>query len=104
MTRTWKSLLFVLLSGALAVAAFAQTSTVTIRGKVTNDQSAALAGAQITAVGTASGFVTTVKAGPDGGFQLGNLVPGEYIVSVSASGFQERSQTVTVRVGQNLDV
>jgi outer membrane receptor protein involved in Fe transport len=104
MTRMLKSLLFVLLAGALAVSALAQTSTATIRGKVTNDQNAALAGAQITAVGTTSGFVTTVKAGPDGAFQLGNLVPGEYIISVSASGFEERSQTVTVRVGQSLNV
>jgi hypothetical protein len=104
MTRMLKSLLWVLLAGALAVSAFAQTSTATIRGRVTNDQNSALAGAQITAVGTTSGFVTTVKAAPDGAFQLGNLVPGEYIISVSAQGFEERSQTVTVRVGQNLDV
>jgi hypothetical protein len=104
MTRIFRSLLLVLLAGALAVPALAQTSTATIRGKVTNDQNAALPGAQITAVGTTSGFVTTVKAGPDGAFQLGNLVPGEYIISVSAQGFEERSQTVTVRVGQSLNV
>ena len=104
MMRILKSLLFVLLAGALAIPAFAQTSTATIRGKVTNDQNAALAGAQVTAVGTTSGFVTTVKAGPDGAFQLGNLTPGEYIISVAAQGFEERSQTVTVRVGQSLNV
>jgi hypothetical protein len=104
MMRILKSLLFVLLAGALAIPAFAQTSTATIRGKVTNDQNAVLAGAQITAVGTTSGFVTTVKAGPDGAFQLGNLTPGEYIISVAAQGFEERSQTVTVRVGQSLNV
>jgi Carboxypeptidase regulatory-like domain/TonB dependent receptor len=104
MTRILRSLLLLLLAGVLAVPAFAQTSTATIRGKVTNDQSAALPGAQVTAVGTTSGFVTTVKAGADGAFQLGNLTPGEYIISVSAQGFEERSQTVTVRVGQNLNV
>jgi hypothetical protein len=104
MTRIFRSLLLLLLAGALAVPALAQTSTATIRGKVTNDQNAALAGAQVTAVGTTSGFVTTVKAAPDGAFQLGNLTPGEYIISVSAQGFEERSQTVTVRVGQSLNV
>lgn len=104
MTRILRSLLLLLLAGALAVPALAQTSTATIRGKVTNDQNAALPGAQITAVGTTSGFVTTVKAGPDGAFTLGNLVPGEYIISVSAQGFEERSQTVTVLVGQSLNV
>src|SRR3954453_1647111 len=104
MTRILRSLLLLLLAGALAVPALAQTSTATIRGKVTNDQSAALAGAQVTAVGTTSGFVLTVKAGPDGAFTLGNLTPGEYIITVAASGFEERSQTVTVLVGQSLNV
>ncbi|HEY3571194.1 MAG TPA: TonB-dependent receptor [Thermoanaerobaculia bacterium] len=102
--RSLRSLLLLLLAGALAVPALAQTSTATIRGKVTDNQNAVLAGAQITAVGTTSGFVTTVKAGPDGAFQLGNLIPGEYIITVSAQGFEERSQTVTVRVGQSLNV
>src|SRR3954470_17982194 len=104
MTRILRSLLLLLLAGALAVPALAQTSTATIRGKVTNDQSAALGGAQVTAVGTTSGFVLTVKAGPDGAFTLGNLTPGEYIITVAASGFEERSQTVTVLVGQSLNV
>src|SRR5947199_3177108 len=104
MTRILRSLLLLLLAGALAVPALAQTSTATIRGKVTNDQNAALGGAQITAVGTTSGFVLTVKAGPDGAFTLGNLTPGEYLITVAASGFEERSQTVTVLVGQSLNV
>ena len=104
MRRTLQAFLFALLAGALAAPAIAQTSTATIRGKVTNDQGTALANAKVTAVGTASGFVTTVTAGPDGAFQLGNLVPGEYTLAVSASGFEERSQTVTLLVGQNLNV
>ena len=66
MKRTFKSCLFALLAGALAVAAFAQSTTATIRGKVTNEQGAALADAEVNAVGTASGFVKTVNAGPDG--------------------------------------
>jgi hypothetical protein len=99
-----KSFLFALLAGALAVSAFAQSSTATIHGKVTNDQSAALAGAKVEAVGTASGFIKTVTAGPDGTFQMGGLTPGEYVVTVSATGVEPRSETVTVRVGQNLDV
>ncbi|HEX3556317.1 MAG TPA: TonB-dependent receptor [Thermoanaerobaculia bacterium] len=104
MRRTLKALLFALLAGALAAPTVAQTSTATIRGKVTNDQGTALANAKITAVGTASGFVTTVTAGSDGAFQLGNLVPGEYTLAVSASGFEERSKTVTLLIGQNLQV
>jgi hypothetical protein len=101
--RMFRLLLCAALAFALAVSAFAQSSTATVRGKVTNEGGSALAGAEITAVGTASGFVTTVKAGPDGAFQVGNLTPGEYDITVSASGFEPRSQTVTLRVGQNLN-
>ena len=88
----------------LAGAAAAQTSTATIRGKVTNEQNAPLAGAEVMAVGTASGFVQTVKAGSDGSFQLGGLTPGEYLITVSAGGMEPREKTVTVLVGQNLNL
>jgi len=91
MRRLCKSFLFVLLAGALAVSAFAQSSTANVRGKVTNDQGTALPGATVTAVGTASGFVKTSTAGPDGAFQLGGLTPGEYIITVEVQGFQERA-------------
>jgi outer membrane receptor protein involved in Fe transport len=84
--------------------ATAQSTTATLRGKVTNEQDAALANAEINAIGTASGFVKTVKAGPDGSFQLGGLTPGEYTVVVSAEGFEPRNETVTVLVGQNLNI
>jgi hypothetical protein len=101
--RTFRLLLCAALAFALAAAAAAQSSTATVRGKVTNDAGAALAAAEVTAVGQSSGFVTTVKTGPDGAFQLGNLTPGAYTITVSASGFEPRSQDVTLRVGQNLN-
>ena len=56
MRPTLKVFLCALLVGALAIPALAQTSTATIRGKVTNDQGKALGNAKVTAVGTASGF------------------------------------------------
>jgi len=104
MSRTLKSLLLAIVVGSLAVSAAAQSTTANVRGKVTNDKGEVLAGAKLEAVGTASGFVKTVAAGADGSFQLTGLTPGEYKLVVSASGFEARSETVTVRVGQNLDV
>ncbi|HEV8579364.1 MAG TPA: TonB-dependent receptor [Thermoanaerobaculia bacterium] len=79
------------------------TATASIRGKVENEQGQPLAGAEINAVGTASGFVKTVTAGSDGGFQLAGLTPGEYLITVSASGMEPRERTVTILVGQNLN-
>jgi hypothetical protein len=104
MKRMFRPFLFALLATALAAAAAAQSTTATIRGKVTNDQNAPLANAKIEAVGTTSGFVSTINAGPDGSFQLAGLTPGEYTIVVSAPDFEPRSQTVTVRVGQNLNI
>jgi hypothetical protein len=104
MNRMLKVFMFTLLASALAVAAFAQSSTATIHGKVTNESGATLASAKVEAVGATSGFVTTAAAGADGTFQLAGLTPGEYKITVSAAGLQPRTETVTVRVGQNLDI
>jgi len=104
MTRMLRVCLFVLLAGALAASAFAQSATATIRGKVVDEKDAALADAEVNAVGTDSGFVKTVKAGPDGSFNLGGLTPGEYNIIVSAQGFEPHTQKVNVLVGQNANI
>ena len=98
MRRTFTWLLFALF---IAVSALGQSSsTATIRGKVTNEKGSTLGGAEINAVGTNSGFVKTVKAGPDGSFVLPGLTPGEYNIVVAATGYEPRSETVRVLVGQ----
>jgi outer membrane receptor protein involved in Fe transport len=104
MRRRFKSFLFVLLVGALAVPAFAQTTTATIRGKVTVEGGTALPNAQIHAVGTASGYTQNITTGGTGFYQLGGLTPGEYKITVSAEGFDSYNETVRVLVGQNLDL
>jgi len=93
-----------LLVSLLAIAALAQSSTATVRGKVTNDQGQPLANAEINAVSTQSGFVKTVHSGADGAYTLAGLAPGEYNLVIAASGFDPLSQTVTVLVGQSLEM
>jgi len=88
-----------------ALGAFAQSSsTATIRGKVTKEDGSPIANAEINAIGTATGFVKTVRSGPDGAYVLGGLTPGDYNLVVAAVGFEPKSETVNVRVGQNLDM
>jgi outer membrane receptor protein involved in Fe transport len=94
----------VLLAGLVAATAVAQSTTATIRGKVTNDHGGALAGAEVDAVSTSSGFVRTAKAGSDGGFQLAGLTPGEYNIVVAAPAFEARSETMRLLVGQNIEM
>jgi len=104
MRKTFRWFLCAMLALALATAAAAQTTTATIRGKVLNDKSEGLANAEVSAVSTTTGFVRTVHSGPDGGFVLGGLQPGEMNLVVAAAGFDARSEKLTVLVGQKLDL
>lgn len=88
----------------IAASAHAQSTTATIRGTVKNESGQPLGGAEISAVGVATGFVRTVKAAPDGAFTLTGITPGEVNVVVAAPGFEPLSQQVRVLLGQNLDV
>jgi len=87
----------------LSFNAFAQSTTATVRGKVTNESGNSVTKAEINAVNTASGFVQTVNAQSDGTFVL-SLQPGNYNIVVAAPGYEPRSQDVTVLLGQQLDL
>ena len=60
--------------------------------------------AEINAVSTTSGFVRTTKSGGDGSYTLAGLTPGEYNIVVAAPGFEPVNQTITVLVGQSLEM
>ncbi|HYS53151.1 MAG TPA: TonB-dependent receptor [Thermoanaerobaculia bacterium] len=100
--RTWLILLLVLVA---AGSAFAQSATTaTMRGKITNAQGNPVANAEINAVETSSGFVHTVNSRSDGSYTLAGLTPGAYNIVVAATGYEPKSQDITVQVGQVLDV
>lgn len=89
----------------VATTALAQTSTTaTIRGTVANDTGNRVANAEINAVETQTGFVKTVHSRPDGSYSLEGLRPGTYNIIVAAQGFEPSTQTVTVLLGQNLEM
>ena len=102
MTRRTGTLLFIM--SLIALPSLAQISTATIRGKVTNEKGNTISNAEINAVGTQSGFVRTVHSAADGGYVMPGLTPGEYNLVVASAGYEPRSETVTVRVGQTLDM
>src|SRR5688572_19760214 len=89
---------------ALAVPALAQTTTATIRGKVTDESGNPVPDAEINAVSTDSGFVHTVNSRSDGSFHLAGLTPGNYNIVVSSAAFEPKSQDLTVQVGQTIDL
>jgi|GEM_PF-2132573 len=104
MRKAMYPLLVALLIGAMSMAAYGQSTTATIRGVVTDAKGAPVADAEVNAVGADSGFVRTVKSGPDGSYTLNGLTPGLFKVVVSSPGVEPQSQDMRVLVGQNVTV
>jgi carboxypeptidase family protein/TonB-dependent receptor-like protein len=102
-SRRIAAALAVALLAALAPAAFAQISTGSIYGKVTDEQSAVLPGATVTLTGANIGARAT-QSGSGGDFRFLNLDPGTYTVAVSLGGFATTQRNVVVNAGVNVEV
>jgi hypothetical protein len=103
MRKKFKGLLLVLTLCALvmntALPALAQNPTGSIRGVITDPQGGVVTNAKITVKNKSTGDVRTIDVGNDGIYTVGNLLPGEYEVSVSADGFATTNFPATVSVG-----
>ena len=88
-----------LLAGAGA--GFAQVSTATIQGTV-SDASGVLPGASVIAREAQSGFTHEATTAGDGTFTLAGLRPGRYEITVSISQYKPQAKTVEVLVGQTV--
>jgi carboxypeptidase family protein len=89
LVQTCCLLLVVLASG---ISAFAQSNKATIVGTVKDPNDALVTGAKVTAINVATAEAREVESGAEGLYTIPNLDPGEYQVTVTASGFE----TVTV--------
>lgn len=85
---------------AIPAAAFAQITTATIVGTVSDQSSAAVPAAQVTARNVDTGLTRTAVSGEDGSYRIEFLPVGNYEVEVtSASGFKKAKRTdITLRV------
>lgn len=88
---------------ALAMPATAQLSSATVRGAVTAEAKAQ-PGATVTATHVANGQVTRTTSRADGSYTLVGLAPGDYWINISAEGFASQTTTLTVQVGQTVDL
>jgi hypothetical protein len=96
-----KFIVFLILLAGIATSAGAQdlSTTGSIGGKVIDANGAAVAGATISATG-ATGERTTVS-NHEGAFEIPNLLPGDYALKVTQSGFKTAVlDKVTVNVGK----
>lgn len=80
--------------------AAAQTTAVTLEGRVTDEQGAPLPGAAVTAKNIETGYTKTVTTKEDGQYILSGLQPGQYECEVSMPGFaKEIRKGLSLRVG-----
>ena len=77
-------------------------STSQIRGTITDESGAAVAGAEVKLTQTATSAVRTVISGADGSYSLPALPVGSYQLEVTRQGFAKYIQTgIVLQVGVN---
>src|SRR5262245_33064093 len=89
----------VILLLALAGHAGAQVPTGTITGVVHDPSGAGVSGARVKAVNLATGLARNTASSIEGDYSFFALLPGEYEVSIDASGFQRIIRPASVEAG-----
>src|SRR6476661_7774949 len=97
--RAWISALVVLILIACSGALFAQAPTGHLRGQIVDQTGAVIPGAAVT-VKNSSGLVVSATADGAGAYDVKNLAPGKYTVSVTAKGFAPTAKEVEIGAGQ----
>ena len=88
-----------------AVSLHAQVAGGTFTGRVTDASEAVLANAQVAAKNTATSVITTTTTNTAGIYNLNNLLPGVYDVTISATGFSTLVQSgVKLNVGAEMEL
>jgi hypothetical protein len=77
----------------------AQVAGATLSGTITDSQGGAVVGAKVTAKNGATGVATETTTNASGAYSIVNLLPADYAVSVSATGFRTAVSKVTLTVG-----
>ncbi|MGC2745808.1 MAG: carboxypeptidase regulatory-like domain-containing protein [Candidatus Angelobacter sp.] len=94
---------FVFLFLACSVALMAQTQTGRLRGQIVDATGAVIPGASIT-LKNSSGLVVSATSDGAGAYDVKNLAPGKYTVSVTAKGFAPTTKEVEIAAGQLKDI
>ena len=94
---------FAVLLLCASVASHAQVITASVRGTVTDEQGAALAGADVAITNTDTGYARSAKTGTDGSYNFPDLPLGSYKIQVTHTGFKAQTQTgIVLHVADSL--
>lgn len=104
MRRIWIAS-FVVVAWAAATPLLAQQGTAELRGRIADEQDAALPGVAIVATNEATGIFRETVTSAEGTFHLAQLVPGTYRISARLTGFRTTERTaITLAVGTSVTV
>jgi hypothetical protein len=96
--------LAVLMLGAVSAWGQVDANRGALHGRVTDSSGAAVAGAQVLAIQSATGLERTASADAAGRFQISALLPGDYELRVQSGAVSAIVREVSVRVGTSLQV
>src|SRR5258707_15805266 len=71
----------------------AKVTTASVRGTVTDEQKAALAGAEVTITNVGTSYTRSMQTGTDGEYDFPDLPLGTYRIHVTHAGFKSETQT-----------
>jgi hypothetical protein len=108
--KTIRTLAFHLLLLVVATLAFNSSAWAqglgagTVEGVVLDPNNASVPSANVTIANPVTGYTRTVTSDADGAFRFDNVPPNNYQLSVSASGFNVATQSLTVRTAVPISV
>ena len=101
--RVWRFVLFAVILACLSVIPCrSQVTNATIGGSITDASGAAIAGAVVTVKDLGTNASHTVTSNGAGLYSVGQLIPGNYSVEASRSGFQTKVEMgIVLTVGES---
>jgi len=85
----------------LALPAWPQASTATVRGTVTDQTGAVVPGAAVDLTNVATNVKSQTRSNEIGFYMFPGIVPGRYQLAVESAGMQKKEVTLTVQVQQS---
>ncbi|MBZ5643997.1 MAG: carboxypeptidase regulatory-like domain-containing protein [Acidobacteriia bacterium] len=83
----------------LSLPTYAQVAGATLSGTITDAQGAAVVGAKVSAKNAATGVTTETTTNNLGAYSLVNILPANYDISATATGFRTAVSKITLTVG-----
>ena len=99
-----KVVLLSLLLPVLSTAVNAQSNYASLSGTVFDPQQKVLAGCAVQLASNSTGAARQAVTNDQGVFQITGLLPGDYNLTVQASGFATTNQKLTLEVGQSMNL